>query len=315
MKKIIGNILSLLVVLTVVSCKDNSFDLNYKAPLTIAFTGVDNSNIVTVAKGVLTYTATINVKASPALIKHVEIYNADSKTGVKGTLISGTAQDVNDGSGNGLPSYSATYVVDNLIDNKAIKVIATDDKGNTYGRNLFVKITPAVLFSQTIKIETIENYYGPYYGNWFDGRVYMRSTGATNKKEIDFSLGDVIIPIEGATAVPALVSPAARTTYSLLTMTDLQDTKFEATTLTKAQFDAISKTDATPITSLAAPTKDAVKLVIGKVYLFKTANGKTGLIYISALDPKTGTIENTAGEWIKLTPYFLATLTTKVVAI
>lgn len=313
MKHLIGNMLLLIVALTIVSCEDNTFDLNYTAPVNIAFTGVDNNNIVTVEKGVMSYTATIEVKASPALIKHIDIYNADTKTGAKGALITGTSRDLDDGTGKGLAVYNTTYVVDNLIDNKAIKVISTDDKGNVFERNLFVKITPSVLFSQTVKMETVENYYGPYFATWLDGRFYMRRDGEKNKNEIDFTLGDVIIATEGTTAVPALVSPAARTIYNLLTMTDLQDTKFELTTLTKAQYDAITKLDATPITSLVNPTKDAIKLVIGKVYLFKTTNGRTGLIYVSALDAKTGTIENTVGEWVKLTPYFQATLTTKVV--
>ncbi len=312
MKKIIGNILSLIVAITIVSCDDSTFDLDYKAPLTIGFTGVDNSNVVTVAKGVMSYTAKIEVSSPTAEIKYFEIYNADAKTGNKGTLIGNTSKAFEDAQGNGVLSYSVEYTISNLIENKCIKVIATDGEGNPFERNLLVNITPTVLFSGSLKIETVEDYYGPYYSTWLDGRVYMRRDGEKYKNEIDFSLGDVVIASEGTSAVPALVNPAQRTTFSLLTIAGLQQTKYELTTLTKAQYDAITQVDASPITALSDPAKDAVKLVSGKVYLFKTANNKKGLIYISALAAKTGTIENTAGEW-KVTPYSQATITTKVV--
>ena len=310
MKKIIGNILSLIVVLTMVSCEDNTFELNYKAPLTIEFTGVDNTNIVKVDKGVMSYTAKIEIKSSDAGIKIFEIYNADSKTGDKGSLIAGTSKVFDN---EGVASYSVDYVVDNLVQSKCIKVIATDKDGNAFQRNLFVKNTPAVVITQSVKIETVEDFYGPYFATWLDGRVYMRSSGETNKNEIDFSLGNVVIESEGVLAVPALVSPADRAKYGLLTIPGLQLTKFELTTLTKAQYDAVGQVDMTPISSLADPSKEAVKLVNGKVYLFKTANGKKGLIYIAALTSKTGTIQNATGEWIINTPYHQVTLTAKVI--
>lgn len=310
MKKIIGNILSLIIVFTMVSCQDDSFKLDYKAPLTIEFTGVETSNIVTVDKGVLSYTAKIDIKSTAAGVKLFEIYNADIKTGDKGSLIAGTSKTFDN---EGVATYNVEFVVDNLVQSRCIKVIATDADGNTFERNLFVKITPAVAFSQSLKIETAEDYYGPYFASWLDGRVYMRSNGEAYKNEIDFSLGNVVIESEGATAVPALVNPAERTKYGLLTIAGLQQTKFELTTLTKAQYDAVGQVDITPVSTLANPDKDAVKLVNGKVYVFKTANGKKGLIYISALTAKTGTIESTTGEWIANTAYHQATLTTKVI--
>lgn len=312
MKKIIGIILSLIVALTIVSCDDSTFDLDYKAPLAIGFTDVDNSNIVTVDKGVLNYTVNIEVNSPTVGIKYFEIYNADPKTGNIGTLIGNTSKALVDEQGNGVKTYSVAYTITNLIENKCIKVIATDGEGNPFERNLLVNITPTVLFSGSLKIETTEDYYGPYYATWLDGRVYMRRNGEAFKNEIDFSLGDVVIASEGTSAVPALVNPAQRTTFSLLTIAGLQETKYELTSLTKAQYDAITQVDASPIAALAVPTQDAVKLVNGKVYLFKTANNKKGLIYISALAAKTGTLENLAGEW-KVTPYSQAIISTKVV--
>ena len=315
MKKIVGSILSLLIALMVTSCGDSTFNLDYKAPLTIEYTGVDNNNIVTLDKGVTSYTAKIEVKAPSTEIKYFEIYNADAKSGNKGTLIAGTSINFDDGQGNGVPSYSVQYVINNIVQNQCIKAIVTDKDGNTYERNLFVNITPAVLFSNAVKIETQEDYYGCYFATWLDGRVYMRSNGEQYKSEIDFSIGDVIIQAEGATAVPALVNPAERTNMGLYSISGMTSTKFELTTLTKAQYDAVTLVDGSPITSLADPTKDAVKLVTGKVYSFKSATGKEGLIYIASISAKTGTIQNTTGDWIKNTSYSQVSLTAKTVKV
>lgn len=313
MKKIVGIILSLIIALMVSSCEDSTFNLDYKAPLTIEYSGVDNSNIVTLNKGVTSYTAKIEVKALSTEIKYFEIYNADAKSGNKGTLITGTSKNFDDGEGNGVPSYSVEYIISNIVQNQCIKAIATDKNGNTYERNLLVSITPVVLFSNAVKIETKEDYYGSYFATWLDGRVYMHSNGELYKKEIDFSIGEVIIQSEGATAVPALVNPAERTNMGLSAINGLTSTKFELTTLTKAQYDAVNQVNDAPITSLVDPTKDAVRLVSGKVFSFKTSTGKKGLIYIASISAKTGTIQNTTGDWIKNTPYSQISLTVKTV--
>jgi hypothetical protein len=312
MKKILGTILSAVVMFAVVSCEDDSLDFSYEAPLSISFVGVDNSNIVTVDKGVMSYTARIEVSAQGTGITYFEIYTADNVTGARGSLIAGTQRNLMDTEGNGVPSFSAEYVVGDLVENKCIKVVATDLDGNFYERNLLVKITPSVIFTLPVKMETVEDYYGPYFASWLNGRVYMRRNGAEHASEIDFSMGNVVIPALGTSMVPALVNPAARSTYDLLTMPGLQQTKFALTDLTVAQYNAITRVDASPITALADPTQDVVRLENGKVYLFKTANGKKGLIHIAALPTRTGTIENTAGEWVQNTSYSQATLTVKV---
>jgi hypothetical protein len=313
MKKITESTLSLIIALMFSSCENSTFNLDYKAPLTIEYTGVDNNNIVTLDKGVTSYTAKIEVKASSTEIKYFEIYNADPKSGNKGTLIAGTSMSFDNGDGKGVPSYSVQYVMNNIVQNQCIKAIATDKDGNTYEHNLLVSITPVVLFSNAVKIETQEDYYGCYFASWLDGRVYMRSSGEPYKNEIDFSLGDVVIQSEGTAAVPALVNPAERQNMGLLSINGLTSTKFELTTLTKAQYDAVTQVNDAPITSLADPAKDAVKLVTGKVYSFKSSTGKKGLIYISSISTKTGTIQNTAGEWIKNTSYSQVSLTAKTV--
>lgn len=313
MKKI-SFMLTVILALMMVSCEDNTFDLAYDAPLQIEFNGVDNSNIVTVEKGVMSYAVSIEVNAPAAGIKYFEIYNADPLTGSKGTLIPNTSRSYADGEGKGVPSCNADFTIDNLIDNKCIKVVVTDGSGNIFERNLLVKITPAVNFTLPVKMETVENYYGPYFASWLDGRVYMRRDGEKNKDQIDFSIGDVIIQAEGPNPVPALVSPAERSSFQLITMDGLQQTTFDRTTLTKSAFDAITKINASPIASLPDPGSNAVRIENGRVYIFKTGNGKKGLIYISALAAKTGTIENVSGDWVKNTPYYQVTLITKTLA-
>lgn len=311
MKKIIVNLFLLIVAATIVSCEDKAFDLAYDAPLSIEFTGVGPNNVVTVEKGVMSYIAKIDVKAPVNRIKHFEIYLANVKTGAKESLIENTTTAFE--GEEGVASYNFELELAQLTENRCVKVSVTDGEGNVFERNLLVEITPVVLFSESLKLETVEDYYGPYYATWLDGQVYMRRDGEKYKPEIDFSLGAVVIGSEGETPVPAFVNGGKRSTYNLLTIEGLQQTSFELTTLTKAQYDAITQVDATPISSLADPTKEVVKIENGKVYLFKTANGKKGLVHVSGIAAKIGTIESTSGEWIKDTPYHQVSLTTKVV--
>jgi len=313
MKNLVAIIMSLIAAVSFTSCDDNTFDLNYSAPLTISFAGVDNSNMVTVDKGVLSYKAQIEVKAPETGIKYFELYAADPKTGAKGTVIENTAKSFDDGQGNGVSSYAFEYTIDNLVTNKCIKVVVTDGTGNSFEKNLMVKITPVVVFSSPMKMETVEVYYGPYFASWLGGRVYMRRDGEAYKNEIDFSLGDVVIASEGETAVPALVNPAERSNMNLLTINGLQQVKYELTTLTKAQYDAITEVDASPVNALADPSQNSVRLQKGKVYLFKTASGKKGLVHVADLTSKTGMVESATGEWVANTAYSQTTITTKVV--
>ncbi len=306
MKKIIINILSVVTVLTVFSCSESTFELDYKAPISISFAGVDNSNVLVVGKGVTNTTVTINVNANDTVIAKFEIYSADVITGNKGVLISSSSVD-------NTATYTQDYKFNSLTDNQCIKVIVTDIEGNTFEHNLLVKITPAVIFCQSVKIETVENYYGPYFASWLNGRVYMRRDGEAYKNEIDFSLGDAVIA-QGGNKVPALINPVKRTDFGLLTMAGLKDTKFALTALTVTDFNNISKIDAAVINNQTNPTLDAVQLVSGSVYIFKTADGEKGLIYISSLAAKTGTVETQPNTWVNNTAYSLVTLSTKVAA-
>ncbi|WP_346239369.1 hypothetical protein ABDK00_006620 [Niabella insulamsoli] len=290
------------------SCSKEMEEVNYTPDVKIAFQQVGDSNIIHVNQGVMEYTANIDVQANGPVISAFEIYTANATNGNRDTLITETAQAF-DAARN---SYTTTYTIPQLSENRCIKVVVTDTLGRVYEKNLVVKITPAVVFSGASKIETVENFYGPYYANWLSGRVYMRRQ-SEYKNEIDFSLGDVVIASEGTAAVPALVNPAQRGANGLLTLDGLQNTKFELTTLTAAQYQAITQVDAAPINAIADPTLDVVRVQNGKVYVYKTSAGEKGLIHVTGLTQKSGTIENVNSEWVPQTNYYEATVTTKSV--
>lgn len=288
------------------SCAKEEVKIDYTPSLKIQFAEGGDSSIVHVQKGVTTYPLKIDVSGTGKVVRLFEIYTADAKTGNKGTLIVGTDKPFP----TPVDSYSTTYTVSGLTSDQAIKVVVTDTLERVYEKNILIKITPAVAFTDAVKMETVENYYGPYFASWLSGRVYMRNTSYASR--IDFSLGDVIITGGAATPVPALVNPSLRKSYNLVTADGLLSTKFALTSLTIANYNAISKVDATPITTLADPTLDAVALQANKVYVFKTANGKKGLIGVTTVTSKTGTVESFNGEW-KPTTYAEVSLTTKTV--
>lgn len=301
MKNAIKFLLSFVFALFVVSC-DDAYEVNYEPPIKISFDGVEDG-IATLEKGVYNYTAKIKVTSVNGL-NYFEIYNADAKTGEKGTLIEGTNNLIDPV----VSEYTYEYSVTNLTGNSCIRISASDAEGNTAERNLVVKITPSVLLSGSITMETADDYYGSYYATWLDGRVYLRSNGADYASEIDLTMGMVDV---GGTMTPMIISPAKRGDYNLPTLAGLKDTKFEELSMTVSEYNAISQIDSSPITSLADPTLSAVELKQNKVYLFKTADGKKGLLAVTGLTNRTGTIQDAAGEWIKDYVYRRVVMTTK----
>ena len=77
-------------------CADK-YEVDYEAPVKIEFAGVDQNNRVSLTKGIAEYTATVKVQGE---IMSFEIYQADSKTGMQGSLIEETAQAFADGTTN-----------------------------------------------------------------------------------------------------------------------------------------------------------------------------------------------------------------------
>ena len=70
--------------------------------------------------------------------------------------------------------------------------------------------------------------------------------------------------------------------------------------MTKADFDAITLVNPAVINSLTTPTLTQIAAVLGKVFVYENSTEK-GLIYISALAPKTATLEQRDGTWVKAT--------------
>ena len=58
---------------------------------------------------------------------------------------------------------------------------------------------------------------------WLLERTYMAADAMKYTNEVDFSLGDIILP-SGSENVPVLVSPAKRSDYGLMTINGLQHT-------------------------------------------------------------------------------------------
>lgn len=291
-------------------CADK-YEVDYEAPVKIEFAGVNQNNRVLLEKGVAEYTATIKVEGE---IMSFEIYQADCKTGIQGSLIEETVHSFADGTRN----YETTYKFTSLKENACITVVVLGSDGHTYQRNLLVEITPSVLFSDPDYgkdgeiVETASAYYGCYYATWNLGRTYMADDAMKYANEVDFSLGDIIVA-PATEAAPALVSPAQRGDYGLMTINGLQHTLFAETSLSQAEFNTISQVDASPIESLTDPTSEAILIQSGKVYLFKTANGKKGLICIQKITGKTGTIEVSPDNWAENTKYSWVQLLTKTV--
>ena len=163
-------------------CADK-YEVDYEAPVKIEFAGVDQNNRVSLTKGIAEYTATVKVQGE---IMSFEIYQADSKTGMQGSLIEETAQSFADGTTN----YETTYKFTSLKENACITVVVLGTDGHTYQRNLLVEITPSVLFSDPDYgkdgeiVETASAYYGCYYATWLLGRTYMAADAMKYTNEI-----------------------------------------------------------------------------------------------------------------------------------
>ncbi len=307
MKTIMKPIMLCLAAVIAWGCADE-FELDYKAPVAISFEGVDDSNIVTLDYDETSYTAKIRVSGTTEL-SLLELYASDPKTGALiGSPLEEPLREFPEKT-----SFSYDYTIPSILENTGLLVQVTDVDGGVFQRRLLVKITPSVIFSDAVKMETAEAYYGIYFASWYSGRTYMRNNGVKYAKEIDFSLGEVAAG-EGLPTSPMFVSPAQRGEYGLMNIDGVQDTQFALTNLTVAEFDAITRRDLTTIQGVADPTLSAVLLQNNKVYVFKTAAGRKGLIKVTGLVDKVGTIEVTPDNWVENTPYRLLTVTTKMIA-
>lgn len=304
MKKLIKLFMSALIFVAVAACDDTN-KVDYIPSVKITFEGVDDSNVVVVAKGDTSYTANITISSSTSKIRSMAVYAADSITGAKGrklkndTLFNPT-----------LNTYSFDFVIDDLKQNKAILVEVEDDNLANYSKKLFIQITRDVFETGIVTIESSEAFFGPYYGSWLGGRSYISKDAPKYVSEIDFSFGN--IAITGTDTVAALVSPDKRQELGLPYIPNLRACTFELTALTKANFDAIPATDGADIRALAVPTQTVLKAETGKIYSYENDTEK-GLIYIGALQNKKGALLQQNGTWVQNQTFHQLKVITKTV--
>lgn len=292
------------LALSVSACMDYNFHVDYTSPVKISFTGVGDNNIVTLDKGVTTYAAEITVTSLSGLLQ-VDINEADNRTGIADTLIHTKSFY------EGEKTYTYTLNSTGMTANRCIRVSASDLNGVNVAKNLVIALTPIVDISlDSYWIETGEVYYGVYYAPWLGGRVYLRSTD-----NVESYKGNIAVAFGEVAGAASIMSPALRkSTFGLPNLDGLHDTKVGETAMTKAQFDAITKVNATPIEAIVDPTADSAAITADKVYVFKRDDGMKGLIYVESSAAKTATIENADGEWVKDTAYHLLKISSKVIA-
>lgn len=301
------NLMKLFIVVSIsvvtVSCDDTN-KIDYVAPVTIAFTNVDESNIVVVNKGVTSYTADITIE-STTKIRSLALYEADVKTGAKGSMIG------NDTLFNpSLDRYTFSYKFENLLQNKAILIEVEDDELMTFSKKLLVKITKDVFESGIVTIESSEAFFGPYFASWLGGRSYISLDAPKYVHEIDFTFGN--IALNGTDTVAAFVSPDKRKELGLPYIANAKSCTFELTTMNKADFDAIPITDGSAIRALAPPSQTVLQVTTGKIYSYENDTEK-GLIYIASVQNKKGTLQQQNGSWINNQTYHQLKMITKTV--
>lgn len=141
----------------------------------------------------------------------------------------------------------------------------------------------------------INKFLNVEFGSWNDavgsffstseGIVYTRgqlTTSASNQLKIDFLF------FKGVSNANTIASPddADANTIDELQLsgwTNKNQTRFNTTTITGAQFDAIGDTYQFPVFNMGTQTSKVNSLVEGQVILFRTEGGKLGLIRIEDL--------------------------------
>ena len=349
MKKVTEILFLAIMLLFVMAGCDEANKIDYIKPVEITFDSVGSDNIALVDTNVMYYKAKISI-TSTRNIRTFRLFEIDTKTGARGKQITNDTAFLfvrNDTIINlpndsvfitindtivqygidtvfnpAVKSYSAQFIVTKLKANKGIEVVVEDEDLTSYSKKLIVKITPKVVTSNVVIIETAEVYKGPYYASWLGGRAYFRHNGATYKNEIDFSLGDIylqdsIIIVKKDTIVssnkkdtvfinadtipqpiPHFISSDIRQENGFLSLSGLRSCKFALTTLTASNFSAISPIDPSVINNMVSPTSPTMILSPGKVYLYEN-NTERGLIYVASKVSKKAYLEQPDGTWIK----------------
>ncbi len=166
-------------------------------------------------------------------------------------------------------------------------ITVTDDKDKTVSSTLSVSLDAGVNSYSAKLLGGQDNASSGSFLATSNGTVYLQADAKANSGLVD------ILYFYGATNEATLAAPSdadAATIFNngttgLQTWTTKNATSFKTTTLALADFNALnlaSGAESAYNAGTSVSTK-ANKLVSGKVVAFKTAAGKYGLVYVSAL--------------------------------
>ena len=257
----------LTVVLFTLTACENEANIDYTPTVLFNFDG--GENLVKAAKGAAEYTVKGTITSTTGL-SSFSISTASAETGAAISVIEGTQQVFDEPK----MSYDFSYTIQNLTENKAIKINVTDAEGENFQKNFVVEITPAVVFSEfgDKKLESVDKFWGVFYAEWLYGRVYK------SREAIKYA-GEVNIGMENKNGKAVFISPSKHS----LTYQGARATKFGATEITLEQFNSISRIDDTPLKSLT-PGSESIEIEKGKVYAYQTQDGQKGVIYIQNME-------------------------------
>lgn len=251
------------------SC-DADDKINYTPEVLFDFAA--GTNLVKAEKGAAQYVVTGTVTSANG-ITAFSISTANARTGdviaeIDNTKkVFETPQD----------KYDFSYTISDLDENKAIKLKVMDTAGDEFQQNFVVEITPAVVFSENSKqLESLDKYYGVFYAEWLEGRIYKSRDAGKYAVEVNVGMEN-----KGGHAM--LISPAKHS----LTFAGARTTKFGATEMTTEQFNSISRVDDTMLKALS-PDSESIQIEKGKVYSYQTQDGQKGAIYIQNLTGDPG---------------------------
>lgn len=126
-----------------------------------------------------------------------------------------------------------------------------------------------------------------------DGVRYKGDGGTSSSPKASDNGDKVDVTYAFLTAGPTLTSYAARNTGTGLTgtiPTNANKTYFKASSLTRTQFDAITKDNDASFTAISVTTTDPQQIVVAKDKCYEVLrnNGKRALIYVTELTTGTG---------------------------
>lgn len=192
-------------------------------------------------------------------------------------------------------SFNLKVLVTNINVATTIKVSATDKNNVTNSKNFLIKITEApALDKVTILTATLgsatRNLTDPSYYSIGTKTAYKyNATGASANVDFGYSYGDD----NNTTNYATIFSPEWYTSTQKITSPS-NVTKFAITTLTVAEFDAITVSDDSKIVTAAtgATLQFVNNLQVGasndgKIIAFVTQSGKKGLIKVGTISKGT----------------------------